>query len=332
MRFESVGGAAVRPPACGGHSSSFHPLSAATVSGLFSPSHFPSSLCSVTLSLLTLPLSTPPSNALSHHCFSSLPSQPPPPLSSSLSPSFSHCSTPHPSLSPTHTHPFPKRNFTFGGHTFSFFSPTFLYLSPVVSLTLFSWLYNVYQLPTTTTAAAATSIIMRCGKQQCGNASTFFLLQLFIIHCISVSWWNVISLAMWRGGNVVMCANRDLLTRDASFLPFSDVSMTSLVSPHILRQSICLLTGRLCGDYRLWDERDLYSWGAGGWYAISCILLASLYGGLQTQLLLQSMHGDRLSSKNHSEIQLILLEFQVQLLLLDKTDDYLKKKKKKFKK
>lgn len=36
------------------------------------PSHFLSSLCSVTLSLLTLPLSTPPSNAFSHHCFSSL--------------------------------------------------------------------------------------------------------------------------------------------------------------------------------------------------------------------------------------------------------------------
>lgn len=36
------------------------------------PPHFLSSFCSVTLSLLTLPLSLSRTNALSHHCFSSL--------------------------------------------------------------------------------------------------------------------------------------------------------------------------------------------------------------------------------------------------------------------
>lgn len=87
------------------------------------PSHFLSSLCSVTLSLLTLPLSTPPSNALSHHCFSSL--LPPPALS--------YCSS---------FSPFPTRISLMVDTHFLSSSPsppllsTSLLLIPVVSLTL----------------------------------------------------------------------------------------------------------------------------------------------------------------------------------------------------
>jgi len=61
----------VRQQACGGHSSTFPPRLALNLFCFSAfPPHFLSSFCSVTLSLLTLPLSLSPTNALSHHCLS----------------------------------------------------------------------------------------------------------------------------------------------------------------------------------------------------------------------------------------------------------------------
>lgn len=146
------------------------------------PSHFLSSLCSVTLSLLTLPLSTPPSNALSHHCFSSLL---PPPRSLLLLKFF----------------PFSNQNFTYGGHPFSLFlplsSPSF-YL-PRAHSCCQSDTFGLGCLMYTEPASFFTSIIMKCGKQQHINASTFLLLQLFIIHCIFMLQWETISMAIHAG-------------------------------------------------------------------------------------------------------------------------------------
>lgn len=106
----------------------------------FFPSHFPSSLCSVTLSLLTLPLSTPPSNALSHHCFSSLPSQPPPPLSPSLSLTAQVTPSHSPFFSPTRISLLVDTHFL----SFTPFPHFSLPQSRCQSDTFFSWLYNVY--------------------------------------------------------------------------------------------------------------------------------------------------------------------------------------------
>lgn len=145
------------------------------------PSHFLSSLCSVTLSLLTLPLSTPPSNALSHHCFSSLL----PPRSLLLlkffplfQPEFHLWWTPIFSLPPPSSPSFylPRAHSCCQSDTFGL--GCLMYTEPTSSF---------------------TSIIMKCGEQQRINASTFLLLQLFIIHCIFMLQWETISMAIHAG-------------------------------------------------------------------------------------------------------------------------------------
>lgn len=114
MIHRSVGAALLLcRQACGGHSSTFtHHLSLSfPPSPLFFPAlhpHFLSSFCSVTLSLLSLPLSLSCTNVLSHHCFSSL-----------LSPSNAHTPSLEFVLLPLHS-------FTFGGRPFSLVHSLFL--------------------------------------------------------------------------------------------------------------------------------------------------------------------------------------------------------------
>lgn len=145
------------------------------------PSHSLSSFCSVTLSLLTLPLPLSPSNALSHHCFSLCP---PPPPTPSLLKFFST----HYSIS------------FFGGHPFSLLHALFFsvpYAHCCCESDAFCSGFSICTEASSTFPSILNELYTH--YQQGISGLTFFLLHLFIMHCISILQQDIISMVIHTG-------------------------------------------------------------------------------------------------------------------------------------
>lgn len=167
--------------ACGGHCSTFPFICCFSSLHLhfflaLSP-HFLSSFCSVTLSLLTLSLFLSHTNALSHHCLSSL----------------SFC------LSLTLFLKFLLlllHYFTFCGHPFSLLHSFFL-VSPSCSflLSVCHFLLDFYSIlkPRLSPFPSHPHEMILLGI----SGLTFFLLHLFVIHCICTLQRGIINMAIY---------------------------------------------------------------------------------------------------------------------------------------
>lgn len=168
-------------------------------------------------------------------------------------------------------------------------------------------------------SSSFTSIIMKCGKQQRINASTFLLLQLFIIHCIFMLQWETISMAIHAGALLRenINTNRELLAQD--YFSCFNVSVTSLVIQQILLQSTRLNRGQLWKDYRPWNEGKVFVSSRQKTYNV-LYLLESLVRSLSIQPLSESVH---LTAQRRTEFAFVSNHLQIlkwllsQLILLE---------------